>query len=163
MLEGLVDVFLPDLKYFDSRLGERYSGVPHYFEYASRAIETMFEMTGAPQFSDRGIMTRGMIVRHLVLPWQWRDSCRCLDWLHERFGDDIYISLMNQYMPIWKACRHPEINRPLTTLEYQKVLRHAEAIGVTKGFRQAGRTDSAAFIPHFDGSNVLAAQDGAKS
>ena len=163
MLEGLVDVFLPDLQYFDSRLGERYSGVPHYFESASRAIETMFEMTGAPQFSDRGIMTRGMIVRHLVLPWQWRDSCRCLDLLHERFGDDIYISLMNQYMPIWKACRHPEINRPLTTLEYQKVLRHAEAIGVTKGFRQAGRTDSAAFIPHFDGSNVLAAQDGAKS
>ena len=64
---------------------------------------------------------------------------------------------MNQYMPVWKARRHPEINRPLTTLEYQKVLCHAEAIGVKKGFRQVGRTDSAAFIPHFDGSNVLAA------
>lgn len=157
LLDGLVDVFLPDLKYFDNRLGELYSGVPQYFTYASRAIETMFEMTGAPVFNEAGIMTRGMIVRHLVLPWQWRDSCRLLDWLHGRFGDDIYISLMNQYMPVWKACRHPEINRPLTTLEYQKVLRHAEAIGVKKGFRQVGRTNSAAFIPHFDGSNVLVA------
>ncbi len=154
-LDGLVDVYLPDLKYFDSRLGERYSGVPHYFEYASRAIEAMFDMAGPAAFGGDGLMKRGLIVRHLVLPWQWRDSCRCLDWLHERFGDDIYISVMNQYMPIYKACRHPEINRPLTTLEYQKVVRHAREIGIKNGFMQVGKTAEAKFIPNFNGDHVL--------
>ena len=146
MLDGLVDIFLPDLKYFDSRLGEKYSGVPKYFEYASEAIRTMFAMTGPARLGDDGLLKRGMIIRHLVLPWQWRDSCRCLDWIHETFGDDVFVSVMNQYMPIYKACLHPEINRPLTTLEYQKVIRHADEIGITKGFMQVGKTAEAKFI-----------------
>ncbi|MDO5531452.1 radical SAM protein [Sutterella sp.] len=153
--EGLVDIFIPDLKYFDSRLGEKYSGVPHYFEFASAAIECMFDMVGPAVIGDDGLMKRGMIVRHLVLPWQWRDSCKCLDWLHGRFGDNIYISVMNQYMPIFKACRHPEINRPLTTLEYQKVVRHANEIGVKNGFMQVGKTNEEKFIPNFNGDHVL--------
>ena len=161
MLEGLVDVFLPELKYFDSALGVKYSGVPRYFEVASRAIEEMVAMTGPAVFDSDGLMRRGVIVRHLVLPWQWRDSCRCLDWLHERFGDDVWISVMNQYMPLYKACRHPEINRPLTTLEYQKVMRHADEIGIRNGFRQVGRTSLAKFIPNWTGEHVLA-EGGAK-
>lgn len=100
-------------------------------------------------------MKRGMIIRHLVLPWQWRDSCRCLDWIYERFGDDVYVSVMNQYMPVYKACRHPEINRPLLTIEYQKVVRHAREIGITKGFMQVGKTNEEKFIPHFNGEHVL--------
>ena len=141
MLTGLIDIFLPDLKYFD---------------YASEAIRTMFDMVGPAELDREGQLRRGLIIRHLVLPWQWRDSCRCLDWIHETFGDQVYVSVMNQYMPLYKACRHPEINRPLTTLEYQKVIRHARDIGITKGFMQVGRTDSAKFIPHFDGDHVLA-------
>ena len=156
MLEGLIDIFLPDLKYFDNSLGEKYSGVPKYFDYASRAIRTMFEMTGPAELNCAGQLCRGLIIRHLVLPWQWRDSCRCLDWIHETFGDAVYVSIMNQYMPVYKACRHPEINRPLTTLEYQKVVRHAREIGITKGFMQVGRTDDAKFIPNFNGEHVLA-------
>ncbi len=156
MLSGLVDIFLPDLKYFDNRLGERYSGVSKYFDYASNAIRTMFDMTGPTQLDSAGQLRRGLIIRHLVLPWQWRDSCRCLDWIYGTFGDQVYVSIMNQYMPLYKACRHPEINRPLTTLEYQKVIRHARNIGITKGFMQVGRTDNAKFIPHFDGEHVLA-------
>lgn len=156
MLDGLIDIFLPDLKYFDNHLGEKYSGVPKYFDYASEAIRTMFKMVGPAQLDETNQLRRGLIIRHLVLPWQWRDSCRCLDWIHETFGDQVYISIMNQYMPIYKACRHPEINRPLTTLEYQKVVRHAREIGITKGFIQVGRTDSAKFIPNFDGDHVLA-------
>lgn len=155
MLSGLIDIFLPDLKYFDNRLGEKYSGVSKYFDYASEAIRAMFEMTGPAELDGSGQLRRGLIIRHLVLPWQWRDSCRCLDWIHETFGDQVYVSIMNQYMPLFKACRHPEINRPLTTLEYQKVVRHARNIGITKGFIQVGRTDSAKFIPHFDGDHVL--------
>jgi hypothetical protein len=145
-----------DLKYFDSRLGEKYSGVPKYFEYASEAIRTMFAMTGPARLGDDGLLKRGMIIRHLVLPWQWRDSCRCLDWIHDTFGDDVFVSVMNQYMPIYKACLHPEINRPLTTLEYQKVIRHADEIGITKGFMQVGKTAEAKFIPNFNGDHVLA-------
>ena len=156
MLSGLIDIFLPDLKYFDNRLGERYSGVSKYFDYASNAIRTMFDMTGPTQLDSAGQLRRGLIIRHLVLPWQWRDSCRCLDWIHGTFGDQVYVSIMNQYMPLYKACRHPEINRPLTTLEYPKVIRHARNIGITKGFMQVGRTDNAKFIPHFDGEHVLA-------
>lgn len=156
MLDGLIDIFLPDLKYFDNHLGEKYSGVPKYFDYASEAIRTMFKMVGPAELDANDQLRRGLIIRHLVLPWQWRDSCRCLDWIHETFGDQVYVSIMNQYMPIYKACRHPEINRPLTTLEYQKVVRHAREIGITKGFIQVGRTDSAKFIPNFDGDHVLA-------
>lgn len=156
MLSGLVDIFLPDLKYFDNRLGEKYSGVSKYFDYASEAIRTMFDMVGPCELDNTGLLRRGLIIRHLVLPWQWRDSCRCLDWIHETFGDQVYVSIMNQYMPLFKACRHPEINRPLTTLEYQKVVRHAREIGITKGFIQVGRTDSAKFIPHFNEEHVLA-------
>ena len=156
MLEGLIDIFLPDLKYFDNSLGEKYFGVPKYFDYASKAIRTMFEMTGPAELNCAGQLCRGLIIRHLVLPWQWRDSCRCLDWIHETFGDAVYVSIMNQYMPVYKACRHPEINRPLTTLEYQKVVRHAREIGITKGFMQVGRTDDAKFIPNFNGEHVLA-------
>lgn len=156
MLSGLVDIFLPDLKYFDNRLGEKYSGVSKYFDYASEAIRTMFDMVGPCELDNTGLLRRGLIIRHLVLPWQWRDSCRCLDWINETFGDQVYVSIMNQYMPLFKACRHPEINRPLTTLEYQKVVRHAREIGITKGFIQVGRTDSAKFIPHFNEEHVLA-------
>ena len=153
-LQGLVDIFMPDLKYFDSTLGEKYSGVPRYFDFASKAIETMFALTGPAQLGEDGLLKKGLVVRHLVLPWQWQDSCQCVDWLWSHFGDNIYLSVMNQYMPLYKACRHPEINRKLTTLEYQKVLRHIRSLGMTKVFRQVGTTSLAKFIPHFDGSGV---------
>lgn len=101
-------------------------------------------------------MKKGLIIRHLVLPSHWRDSCACLTWIHEHFGDDVTVSVMNQYMPIFKADRHPEINRKLTTLEYQKVLRHAESLGMTKVYMQVGVTSETKFIPHFNGEHVAA-------
>jgi putative pyruvate formate lyase activating enzyme len=101
-------------------------------------------------------MERGMIVRHLILPGLWRDSIECVRWLHETFGEAIYISLMNQYMPLYKAARHPEINRPLMTLEYQKVVRYARSLGITHAFIQVGLTAQSKFIPDFNGENVLA-------
>ena len=153
--KGLVDVFLPDLKYFDSHLAKRYSGVPNYKEVATRAIETMFELTGPLRFNRTGILERGVLIRHLVLPWLYKDSFACLDWIYDTFKDNVYVSIMNQYMPLYKACRHPEINRPLTTLEYNRVLDHAEKLGMQKVYFQAGRTNSDIFIPIFDGSNVL--------
>lgn len=153
--DGLVDVFMPDLKYFDSRYGAKYSGVPDYFDVASLAIRTMFQMVGPVQKNREGLMARGVLIRHLVLPWLWRDSCRCLDWINQTFGDAVIVSVMNQYMPLFKAARHPEINRPLTTLEYQRVIKHAEKLGMTQVYIQVGKTNSDIFIPIFDGSHVL--------
>ena len=158
-LRGYVDMYMPDLKYFDSRYGERYSGVPHYFETASVAIRAMFDAVGRYRVGEDGLMRSGLIVRHLVLPGLWRDSCRCLDWLWENFGNDVCVSLMNQYMPLYKASRHPEINRKLFTLEYQKVVRHAESLGYRNCFIQIGETAESKFIPVFDGTNVLRASD----
>lgn len=152
--EGLADIFLPDLKYWDSRLGKKYSGVPHYRETACEAIRTMVEMTGPAVFDEKGLLKRGVIVRHLVLPGLWKDSINCVDWLYDTFGNNIYLSLMNQYMPLYKACRHPEINRPLMTLEYQKVVRYARSRGITQAFIQVGKTADSKFIPVFDGSGV---------
>lgn len=152
---GLVDVFMPDLKYFDSRLAARYSGVPNYKEVATKAIETMFELVGPLRFNTEGILEKGVLIRHLVLPWLYKDSFACLEWIYKTFGDDVYVSVMNQYMPLYKANRHPEINRPLTTLEYNRVLDHAEKLGMKKVYFQAGRTNSDIFIPIFDGSHVL--------
>lgn len=154
-----VDIFLPDLKYFDSSLGRKYSGVPNYFEVASAAISTMFEMVGEPVFDSSGLMKRGLIVRHLVLPSHVDDSINVLHWVKDNFGDSVYLSLMNQYIPLHKAVLHREINRNLFTLEYQKVIREARAIGIRNCYIQEGTTNLVKYIPDFDGSNVLQKDD----
>ena len=158
-LAGYVDVYMPDLKYFDSALGRKYSGVPDYFEWASRAIQAMVDQVGPVRFDAEGQLVRGVLVRHLVLPWLWQDSCRCVEWLWKCFGDTVCVSLMNQYVPMYRACRHPEINRKLTTLEYQKVVRRARELGLTRCYMQVGQTADEKFVPVFDGANVLPAGD----
>ncbi len=158
-LRGYVDVFLPDLKYCDDGLARKYSNAPDYFAHATAAIEKMFELTGPFVLKD-GLMTKGVIVRHLVLPGQYRDSLKILDWLHERLGNTVYVSLMNQFTPIPQCtARFPELRRRLTTLEYQKVLAHAEELGMENCFVQSGGTALEKFIPVFDGSNVSRAVD----
>lgn len=157
-LRGYVDVFLPDLKYYDDGLARKYSNAPDYFAHATAAIEKMFDLTGLFELKD-GQMTKGMIVRHLVLPGQYRDSLKILDWLHERFGNDVYVSLMNQFTPMPQCTvRFPELRRRLTTMEYQKVLAHAEKLGMENCFVQSAGTAMEKFIPRFDGSNVKVAE-----
>lgn len=158
-LRGYVDVFLPDLKYFDDALAVRYSNAPGYFAFASAAIKKMYELTGPFRMED-GRMTRGVIVRHLVLPSHYRDSLKILDFLHGEFGGGIYVSLMNQFTPYGLTKEYKEINRRLTTYEYGKVLDRAEALGMENCFVQRGRTASEEFIPIFDGRNVEKDDDG---
>lgn len=153
--EGLIDIFMPDLKYFDDAYATKYSAAPHYFTFASEAIKTMYAMVGAVQIGDDGLMTKGVLVRHLVLPWLYKDSFKCLTWLYDNFKENVYLSLMNQYMPLYKAAKHPEINRPLTTLEYDKVVKFALQLGYKKAFIQVGKTAVKDYIPIFNGSNVL--------
>lgn len=155
LLDGLVDIYLPDLKYFSPELSRRFSHAPDYFEKASAALAEMYRQVGAPVFTkESAIMQRGMIVRHLVLPGQTRDSKKILRYLYESYGDDVYISIMNQYTPLPHVADMPELNRCVSDEEYSRVLRFAERLGIEKGFRQEGSAAVESFIPDFDGEGL---------
>lgn len=154
-LDGLIDIYLPDLKYYSSELSARYSNASDYFTYASAAIKEMFSQTGSFVFSDKKdsetIMQRGMIVRHLVLPGQTKDSKKVIRYLYETYGDQIYISILNQYTPPAKGLLdYPELSRTLTQEEYDEVVDYAIELGVENGFIQEGETAKESFIPPFD-------------
>ncbi len=149
LLRGSVDIFLPDLKYFDDEPAKIFSNAPNYFAIASAAIKKMFELVGSPQF-DGDKLIRGVIVRHLVLPNFRRDSIKIVDWLYKNFGDEIFISLMNQYTPIFRAGEFKKISRALTTFEYKSVVEHAIELGIKNCFIQVGKTSDKNFIPNFN-------------
>ncbi len=150
LLKNRVDIFLPDLKYFGEETAVNFSGAPNYFAVASAAIKKMFEIVGSAKFDAQGKMKSGVIVRHLVLPNFRHDAIKIVDWLHENFGDEIFISLMNQYTPVFRAGEFKKISRRLTTFEYDSVVDHAAKIGVKNCFIQVGRTADEKFIPNFD-------------
>ena len=151
LLEGLVDIWLPDLKYFSGDLSARYSSAPDYFQVATAAIAEMFRQTPTAVFDSKtGLMQRGIIVRHLMLPGQAADSKRILRYLHTTYGDAIYISIMNQYTPLADVSGLPELNRRVTPEEYRRVLDFADRIGIENGFMQEDGTAAESFIPPFD-------------
>ena len=151
LLEGLIDIWLPDLKYFSSDLSARYSSAPDYFQAATAAIAEMFRQTPATVFDSKtGLMQRGIIVRHLMLPSQAADSKKILRYLHTTYGDAIYISIMNQYTPLAGVSEIPELNRKVTPEEYRRVLDFADRIGIENGFMQEDGTAAESFIPPFD-------------
>ena len=149
LLRGRVDIFLPDLKYFDDEPAKIFSNAPNYFAVATVAIKKMFELVGVAQI-DNGKIIRGLIVRHLVLPNYRHDAIKIVDWLYETFGDEIFISLMNQYTPIYRAAEFKKINRALTTFEYNSVIEHAIKLGLKNCFMQIGKTADKNFIPDFN-------------
>ncbi|WP_432647610.1 MAG: Radical SAM core domain-containing protein [Mitsuokella multacida] len=153
-LRGSVDIFLPDLKYASEESAREYSLASDYFSVAAKAIEKMYDIAGPLQFAENGQLKRGVIVRHLVLPNHRHESMKVLDWLYKHFGDNVQISLMNQYTPMYKAGEHKGMNRRLTTFEYQSVVDHALDLGITHCYVQQGRTADTKFVPHFDGTGV---------
>jgi putative pyruvate formate lyase activating enzyme len=154
LLEGSVDIYLPDLKYMDKQGAERYSGCEDYFSYASQAIREMVRQTGDPVFDDRGMMKKGVIVRHLTLPGYLQDSKNIIKYLHEAYGDRIFISIMNQYTPMETVAGYPELNRRITEDEYEELVDYAIELGVENGFIQEGETASESFIPEFNNEGV---------
>lgn len=154
LLEGLVDIYLPDLKYMDPVPAMKYSNCKDYFQIASKAIQEMVRQTGEPVFDDRGIMKKGVIVRHLTLPGYLEDSKNIVKYLYETFGDTVFISIMNQYTPLEAVERYPEINRRITEEEYNELVDYAIEIGVENGFIQEGGTASESFIPEFNEEGV---------
>ena len=153
-LEGYVDVYLPDMKYMESELAQKFSHAADYPETAKAAIGEMVRQTGKCEFGEDGYIRKGTIVRHLILPGHTRNSVKVLKYLHETYGDNIYISIMNQYTPVRTFDTCKELNRKVTKREYEKVLDAAVDMGIKNGFIQEGETASESFIPDFDYEGV---------
>lgn len=150
-LTGLVDIYLPDFKYWSAEPAALYSAAPDYREWAMRALEEMTDQVGEPVFDERGMLRRGVIVRHLVLPGHTKDSKDVIRYLYETYGNRIYISILNQYTPMpGVGEQFPELGRKLTGREYESVVDYAISLGVENGFVQEGETAKESFIPGFD-------------
>lgn len=150
-LDGLIDIYLPDLKYFSAELAKRYSNAPDYFEKASAALSEMYRQVGAPVFNEStGMLKKGLVVRHLVLPGQVADSKKIIKYLFETYGHNIFISIMNQYTPVIIDNFFPELHRSITSKEYDEVVDYAISLGVENAFIQEGETFVESFIPAFD-------------
>ncbi len=152
LLEGYVDIYLPDVKYCWEEAA-KLSSAPHYFDTAMEAVEEMLRQTGAPQL-ENGLLKKGTVVRHLVLPYLYKDSVEVIKRLGERFGKDILFSLMSQYTPFHKAKEHPRLNRRITTFEYNKALNAVLEAGL-EGFMQERSSAKEEYTPAFDLSGVF--------
>lgn len=153
-MEGLVDIYLADFKYFDDKLAKKYSNAPNYPQVAKEALMEMFRQVGEPIFDEEGRMKKGMIIRHLLLPECKEDSKAVIKHLYETFGDSVFISIMNQYTPLPHVVSYPELNRTVTEEEYDEVVNFAIELGIENGFIQEGETAEESFIPAFDGEGV---------
>ena len=149
-LEGKIDVYLPDFKYSDNALAKRLSTAPDYYETAAAAILEMYRQVGRPVIEDEQ-MTRGVLLRHLVLPGFVDNSLGVLDWIAENFrSGDILVSLMSQYVPMGKAKAMPPLDRRITETEYDAVLSYMELLGIEDGFTQDFSAATSDYTPEFD-------------
>ena len=153
-LDGLIDIYLPDLKYYDDWYSIKYSKAPNYFNIAIDAIEEMYRQVGNVVYDKNGIMKKGIIVRHLMLPGRGDDSKKIIEYLHLTYGNNIFISIMNQYTPLKQVKEIDELNKKVSDEEYSKLINYACDIGVENAFIQEGDTCSESFIPEFDLTGV---------
>lgn len=150
MLEGYVDIYLPDMKYADPALAKAFSNAEGYPEICRSAVREMVRQTGPCVFDSEGYIKRGTIVRHLILPGHTKNSIAVLKYLHETYGNEIFISIMNQFTPVFKQEKYTELNRKITQREYEKVLNAVLELGIENGYFQDGETAKESFIPSFD-------------
>ncbi len=153
LLDGLIDIYLPDLKYYNNEYSIKYSNTPNYFKYASIAIKEMYRQVGKPKFNKDGIMIKGMIVRHLMLPSREEDKKKIINYLYKTYKDNIYISIMNQYTPIRKL-KYKELNNKIDNKIYENIINYAYDLGIRNCFVQDEETQSESFIPIFNNEGV---------
>ena len=153
LLDNIVDIYLADLKYYDNSLGEKYSHCSNYFEVATNAIDEMYKQVGKCVIKN-DLMTRGLIVRVLILPGHADDAIKIIEYLYNKYGDNIWISIMNQFTPCNLIFEYDNLNREITDDEYNMVVHYACDLGVVNAFIQTGGTASESFIPKFDCDNV---------
>ena len=147
-ISGLVDIYLPDIKYMDNKLGKKFSAVEDYADIVPNVLREMLDQAGNLQMNDDGIAVRGLLVRHLILPGHMENSRRCLAFL-AGLSPDIHISIMSQYSPQYKAYAYPEINRTLADDEYDELISYALELGLENAFIQKLESQSH-YLPDFD-------------
>lgn len=149
-LQGYIDVYLPDLKYYSNEMAIKYSKAPNYFENATKAIKEMIEQVGAPVFNENGIITRGVMIRHLVLPNHLQNTKNILKWIKENINEEIYINIMAQYFPTYKAKEDELINRKLTKREYKEIENYFYMLDFKNGYLQELGEHEEEYVPKWD-------------
>ena len=151
LLEGFVDIYLPDLKYVDNALSKKYSKVDNYFEIAIKAIKEMYRQVGQPILNENGIMQKGLMIRHLILPNQVENSKQILKWIKENMDDHVFVSIMAQYFPTYKAKENNELNRKLTQKEYEEVENYLYDLELENGYIQELGEHEEEYVPKWEG------------
>ena len=149
-MEGLVNVYLPDFKYFSEITSLKYSKAQDYPEVCKKAIIEMYNQVGSPVLDASGIVQHGLIIRHLILPGHVKESINVLNWINENLPKSVYVSLMSQYIPYYSAEKYPEINRPITRFEYERVVKHLYKLGLVEGYIQERQSADIQYIPDFN-------------
>ena len=150
MLNGYIDVYLPDFKYYDNELAKKYSKVDNYFEIASKAIKEMYNQVGAPVLDKNGIIKKGLMIRHLVLPNNIENSKKVLKWLKENIKEDVYINIMAQYFPTYKAKEIKELNRKLSKEEYKIIEDYLYKLDIENGYIQELGEHEEEYVPKWE-------------
>ena len=150
LLNGYIDVYLPDLKYYTNELSKKYSNVDNYFEIATKAIKEMYNQVGTAKFDGNGIIQKGVIIRHLVLPNHIQNTKNILKWISENMPDDIYVSVMAQYFPTYKSKKDNFINRKLNKKEYREVLNYLYSLDLKNGYIQELGEHEEEYVPNFN-------------
>ena len=150
LLEGYIDVYLPDLKYYDNELGKKYSKIDNYFDIATKAIKEMYRQVGATNLDENGIIQRGVMIRHLVLPNNIENSKNILKWIKENIYEKVYINIMAQYFPTYKAKEDEILNRKLTKEEYEKIENYVYELGIENGYMQELGEHEEEYVPKWD-------------
>jgi putative pyruvate formate lyase activating enzyme len=149
-MEGMVNVYLPDLKYFSEKTSSKYSKAQDYPKVSKQAILEMYNQVGSPLLDENGIIKQGLIIRHLILPGHTKESINVLNWISDNLPKSVYVSLMSQYTPYYACGKYPEINRPITRNEYEKVVNHLYKLGLEEGYIQERQSADTQYIPDFN-------------
>ena len=150
LLEGYVDIYLPDLKYYYDDLAKKYSKVDNYFEIATKAIQEMYRQVGTPVLDENGVMKKGLMIRHLILPNEVQNSKKVLKWIKENIDSNVYVSIMAQYFPTYKAKEIPEIARKITKEEYKKVENYLYELDLENGYIQELGEHEEEYVPTWE-------------
>lgn len=150
-LKGYIDIYLPDLKYSNDKISYKYSGIKHYFESATAAIKEMYNQVGNPVLDENGIMKKGLIIRHLVLPNNLQNSKDILKWINDNIDKKVFVSIMAQYFPTHKSNQFPEINRKLTKEEYEEIEDYLYSLDLDNGYIQELGEHEEEYVPDFEG------------
>ena len=151
LLNGLIDVYLPDLKYFSNTIAVKYSNANNYFKIATEAIKEMYNKVGTAKFDEEGIIKKGVIIRHLVLPNHIQNSKNILKWIKENMPEDVYVSVMAQYFPTYKAKEDAYINRKLTKKEYKEIENYLYTLNIENGYIQELGEHEEEYVPNWNG------------